>query len=804
MKRIPRSLPVALLLSAAVLVAVPQTRAEPWMPTARQPAGGRGYEVTLGHSAATIATLYACVENHDSSSPANYIYKSMDYGETWREVLRARNLFAVRTHPFHPEVVFAGRDGLYGDSIAVYRSRDAGITWQPCTNGIDRPTIGTIAISLSNPNVVYAGGGHRSNPGKLYRSDNGGDSWVGILPAIEPKVANISDIVVHPADPHTVLFSCVALLSTHRGIYKSPDGGITWRQVFNGTPIYSLAISPTDPNVMYAGGAGYFLKSADGGESWSLWATLPNSGLEIYSIAPHPSDANRIWLSRKSLGLYYSEDGGLTWERQNNSVWLTDMWLTRLTIDPLRPEVMFAGEYDAGFYRTFDGGVHWNQVSVWNPGRRLDRLLSPTVGHLCALSSIGTPEISTDNGVHWSTTLRTNALTEKGDLVCPLPGVCVVALSYLPMGDGDSAREPSSDEFYESRILRSADGGFTWSSRYVFPGEGRLRDLALTPSLPARVYGTGLYYNLDRWDAFIIRSEDSGDTWQQTADGLSYSVKCLAADPQSADLVYLGCDDGTFLVSTDGGVTVEHRGDVGAAVRCLAVDRSPDTDLPTLYAGTASGVYWSGDDGRHWQCVNSGIVCVDIEDLVIHPERPCWLWAVGNDAAGNGHVYVTQDAARNWIEQGEGFPAGICVNGLSFSPPSMVQARMLYAATSWGAYSRSAVPDDSGSWEPCPCTTEVTEGPREQAWLSGNAPNPFRDHTSLRLELTAPGVLDVAIFDVTGRQVRRLASGRREAGIHTITWDGRDDAGHRVAAGVYQCRVRTQDWETARTVVLAD
>ena len=804
MKRISRSLPAALLLCAAALIAATQTRAEPWTPTPHQPAGGRGYEVTLGHSAATIATLYACVENHDSSWPANYIYKSMDDGETWQEVLRARNLFAVRTHPLHPNVVFAGCDGLYGDSVAVYRSRNGGTTWQPCTNGIDRPTIGTIAISFSNPNVVYAGGGHRSNPGKLYRSDDGGDTWVGILPAIDPKVANISDIVVHPTEPHTVLFSCVALLSTHRGIYKSHDGGITWRQVFNGTPIYSLAISPTDPNVMYAGGAGYFLRSVDGGESWSLWATLPYPGVEIYSIAPHPHDANRIWLSRASLGIYYSGDGGRTWERWNNGAWLTDMWLTRLTIDPLRPEFMFAGEYDAGFYRTFDGGLHWNQASVWNPVRRLDRLLSPTEGSLCGLSSIGTPEISSDNGLHWSTTLRTNALTEKGDLVCPMPGVCVVGLSYLPMGDGDSARVVSSDEFYESRILRSADGGFTWSSRYVFPGEGRLRDLALTPSLPTRVYGTGLYFNVNRWDAFIIRSEDGGDTWQQTADRLSYSVKCLAADPQNADLVYFGCDDGKFLVSTDGGVTVEHRGDVGAAVRCLAVDRTPDSDVPLLYAGTASGVYWSGDDGRHWQCSSTGIVCLDVEDLVIHPERPCWLWAVGNDAAGNGHVYVTQDAARNWVEQGDGFPAGICVNGLSFSPPSMVQARTLYAATSLGAYSRRAVPIDSGSWGPCPCTTEVADGGPEQARLSWSGPNPFHDRTSLRLDLTAPGTLEVDIFDVAGRQVRRLASGLRAAGIHTVTWDGRDDAGRRVAAGVYQCRIRTQDREAARTLIRMD
>jgi hypothetical protein len=305
-------------------------------------------------------------------------------------------------------------------------------------------------------------------------------------------------------------------------------------------------------------------------------------------------------------------------------------------------------------------------------------------------------------------------------------------------------------------------------------------------------------------DAFIIRSEDGGNTWQQTADRLSYSVKCLAADSQNADLVYFGCDDGKFLVSNDGGVTVEHRGDVGAAVRCLAVDRAPSTIAPLLYAGTASGVYWSGDDGRHWQSASTGVACLDVEDLVIHPERPCWLWAVGNDAAGNGHVYVTQDAARNWTEQGDGFPAGICVNGLSFGAPSMVTARRLYAATSLGAFSRPAVPDDSGSWGPCPCSMDVAEGGIERARLSRNAPNPFHDRTSLRLELTAPGPLEVEIFDVAGRHVRMLAGGLREAGIHTVTWDGRDDAGRRVAAGVYQCRVRTQDRETSRTVVRTD
>ncbi|MCK4413414.1 MAG: hypothetical protein KAY32_07725 [Candidatus Eisenbacteria sp.] len=804
MKGMPTAFLVVVCFLAAALYA-PGASADPWAPTAKQPAGGRGFEIALSYGAPTIPTFYACVHNHDAPWPSSFIYKSMDYGESWEEIFRESNLYAVETHLFDPEVVFVGRDAIRtGGDTGLYRSLDGGGSWQPCQNGIDRPAIGTITIAPSDPDVVYAGAGRCCSGGKLYRSIDRGDTWTNVLPLTSPEAGNITEIVIHPCEPKIVFFSCVALYPTHRGIYKSSDGGDTWRQVFNGTPIYSLAMSETDPDVLYAGGSPYFLMSTDGGETWSTIATLPNLAQDIQSIALHPTEPDRIWISRRVSGVWYSEDGGYAWAPQNNGIWVTDMWYTRLTLDPLVPDCIYAGEYDAGFFQTSDGGQHWRQMSSWQPARSLNRVICATPeGFLCALSSMGTPEISPDGGFTWSTTLRSNPLSGRGDIVNPAAGVFLLGLAYLPTADSDGWRELVDADFYESRILRSDDWGYTWSSRYVFPGEARLCDLASAPSLPDRVYGTGVYYDwIQGWLSFVLRSEDGGVTWDESATELPYDLTCLAVDSSTPDLLYFGGEEGEFLASRDGGVTLEHRSNIGAAIRCLVVNYSSDTGI---YAGTSTGVYRSGDGGHTWVAASTGIACVGVQDLVIHPEMPCWLWAVAADANGAGQVYVTEDSGQHWIEQGEGLPPDVEVRRLDIAPPWPSSSdRELYAATSEGVYHRQAVPNDSGTWDPCPGSQSVEAFPTVHVPFGASMPNPFRDWTSIRFEMPAAGELDVRIVDVAGRQVRMLASGRREVGPQVIRWDGRDDGGWRVAAGVYQCLIRAADGESRHTMVLAD
>jgi photosystem II stability/assembly factor-like uncharacterized protein len=272
------------------------------------------------------------------------VYKSTDCGENWREVFR--------TLPDDPQVVYAGGD----NGMGVYKSTNGGFSWEPKNSGITDLDISTIVVAPSNHSVVYVGGGRLGNTGRLYRSDDAGESWTDIFPPLPPPGSHFDDIAVRPDNEDVVFVACEGGPGNY-GIWKSTDGGANWRHVYDSYYMYCLAISEITPDVMYAARSWGFYKSSDAGESWELIAYLPLPGPsnDIWSIAPHPSDPQVIYVSRGSVGIWASTNGGYDWGPKNDGVWVPDMCRTRLTWDAVDPQWVYSGSYDAGFYRSQDG-----------------------------------------------------------------------------------------------------------------------------------------------------------------------------------------------------------------------------------------------------------------------------------------------------------------------------------------------------------------------------------------------------------------------------------------------------------------
>jgi photosystem II stability/assembly factor-like uncharacterized protein len=308
------------------------------------PAGGdvRGIAVNPHDKREMYAAVY--------SFPAQ-IYKSDDSGQNWRLMaLLDTYLNAISIAPSRPNIVY-----VLG-STGVFKSTDRGATWKEYPLGSSRyGDFGEIAVSRSDPNLVYACGSYSYSSRKtcmsVFKSTDGGESW------------------------------------TVKPLSSSSDAGYS----------YCLAVDPTNDGVIYVGGSDIddsrsttrLFKSVNRGESWTL-ITGPIQG-DLEAIAIDAANPSRIFAG-SAWGVFRSVDGGQTWSSVSAGV-----YATALVIDPSNPNTVFAG-YTGTCYRTTDGGDNW---SAYRMGLRGDCTgLYVTSTDLLYGSSTGVYR-SSDGGISW-------------------------------------------------------------------------------------------------------------------------------------------------------------------------------------------------------------------------------------------------------------------------------------------------------------------------------------------------------------------------------------------------------------------
>ncbi|MBL7471264.1 WD40/YVTN/BNR-like repeat-containing protein [Robertkochia sediminum] len=248
---------------------------------------------------------------------------------------------------FHPdnENVWYVATGSGG----VWKTENAGTTWNPLFDGQASYSIGCIALDPSNPEIVWVGTGenvggrHVAYGDGIYRSADGGNSWknMGL-----PDSQHISEIIVHPDNSDVVWVAVQGPLwnkGGERGVYKTTDGGNTWKQVLGNnewTGATDLILDPRDPQVLYAatwdrhrtvaaylgGGPGSGIhKSTDGGETWTkLTNGLPRGNMGKIGMAQSPQQPDVLYaaieLDLKKGAVYRSDDQGASWKKMSNTV----------------------------------------------------------------------------------------------------------------------------------------------------------------------------------------------------------------------------------------------------------------------------------------------------------------------------------------------------------------------------------------------------------------------------------------------------------------------------------------------------
>ncbi len=322
-------------------------------------------------------------------------------GYRWRNIGpdRGGRSIAVTGVRGRPDEAYFGAVGG-----GLWKTTDGGDTWAPVTDGqIGSASVGAVAVSETNPDIVFIGTGEtciRGNimPGDgVYRSTDGGKTWARVGFS---EVDGIAKIRIHPTNPQIVFvaaFGKYSMPSAERGVFKSTDGGQTWRKVLyrdDKTAAIDLAIDPNNPNLMYAAlweayrkeyqmssggpGSGLF-KSTDGGETWTEITRhpgLPATGLVgRIGVAVSGANSNRVYalVENDQGGLFRSDDAGASWTKVNDSRSIRQraFYYTHVFADPKNQDVVYAENTslfrstDGGKTLTSIGGTHGDFHSLW-------------------------------------------------------------------------------------------------------------------------------------------------------------------------------------------------------------------------------------------------------------------------------------------------------------------------------------------------------------------------------------------------------------------------------------------------------
>jgi photosystem II stability/assembly factor-like uncharacterized protein len=522
-------------------------------------------------------------------------FKSEDGGESWTPLTGGPfdgSLLSLAFAPNHPEVVY----GV--SSNGVFRSADRGATWEQRT--VPFVAAGALAVSPFDPDTLFV---------DLLRSSDGGRSWTLAHP--DPRAPAVARVLFAPMAPGVVL----ALVSGF-GVFRSDDGGQTWRDV---TPTHAgflldIAFS-ADGTTLFAAaealGNGelgtFFQHSRDGGLHWTQPSAL--SPFVVDGLVADPAARRRLFATSVD-GIYWSADGGRKW--QSRSGGLVAAGVSDLVADPRVPGTVYAVNDDGALSRSRDGGATWQFL---RGGIQAPLAVDPTnPGTVYAESTRAlAPVRGTHDGESWTVLpLSLYCLIYAGMAVDPQSPSTLYLLARTGSGSGCSGGglfksidagstwnrlpaapvltglaigAPGQTLYGEALgdVARSGDGGQTWSLSAPFPPPALGNENVTLSRDTAWLYLSGR-------DGSIFRSEDAASTWQPVAPSPLGSTLplFLVADPRVSTTVY-GFAAGHFFRSLNGGANwIGHS--AGLRPFKLTGPLVLDPDRPgRVLAGTASG-----------------------------------------------------------------------------------------------------------------------------------------------------------------------------------------------------------------------
>jgi len=747
----------------------------------------------------------------------------------------------------------------------LWKSRNGGTTFKPVFDDHTQ-SIGAVRIDRSDPNVVWVGTGESwtrnsvSVGDGVYKSADGGDTWTHL--GLE-DTERIAKIVIHPERSDTVFVCAPGHLwdaNEQRGLFKTTDGGRSWNKVLyvdEHTGCSDVDIDPQQPDILYAGmwqfrrqphffesggpGSGLY-KSTDGGETWrELAEGIPEGTLGRIAVAVAPSRPSTVYavIESEDTGMYRSDDLGETWRRtgSDRNVEARPFYFSLLYVDPTdfdrvyKPAAQTAVSNDGGqTFSTIGSGTHADHHALWINPDDPDDLMVGTDGGLYT---------SADRGVHWNFLQSLpisqfyqisydmqdpyyvyGGLQDNGTWMGPSRapgGVKNRNWDNVGFGDGFHAYVDRGDddivyvEWQGGRIQRLKTT--TGESKNIQPlpqaNEPELRfnwntPIHLSPNRPDTIYiGAQV----------LLRSRDRGESWERLSPDLTTddaekqnqiesggltpdnstaenhcSIYTISESPLDGQVIWVGTDDGNLQVTRDGGATWTNVVDNvpnlppgtwvtrieaawhQAGVAFVTFDGHRTGDMRTyVYKTKDFGASWTplhGDDiDGYALCIKQDLVC---EDLLF----------LGTEFG----LYVSLDGGTHWARFKENLPK-VGVRDVAIHPREhdlivATHGRGVYIIddiTPLRAISAATLEADLAVLPSRPSVMRIPTNVQEFAGddeFVGRNPEPGARIVYYLKRRHLFGDLRVEVLDADGAVISSLPGGKRK-GLNVVTWAAR-------------------------------
>jgi len=662
-----------------------------WIKTGGPP-GGLGYDVRIHPRDKRIMFVTDNPSGVQKSYDGGETWIARNTGITSRAGPSLDGIpnFSVTIDPNDPNIVWAGTQSMRGiykstDGGETWFKKDEGVTeWNEITlRGFGvRPGNSSIVFAAAEITTGILGSEFDKAKGKIYKTEDGGEHWFPVWAG--DSLARV--IIFDPTNPDTVyastgIFDREAYNEVGIGILKSTDGGMTWRQINNGIRnlfIGFLEMHPTNPKILFAAAGnnappwnkmGAIYRTLDGGEHWT--EVLSKATFTVVTISP--SNPNVIYAGSE-VAFYRSDDGGNTWQKFNKPSegcygppGIRAGFPISAVVDPNDPMTIFANNYSGGVFKSTDGARTWVDASKGYTGADLrDIVVDPYTRETVYTIGRSGPYRSYDGGANW-----------EGLAFSPASEAEWYAVALNPQ----NAREVIIGDEFTGSIYKSTNGGYSWKLVFKNPevnGNDPLKrhgfkTIAYAPSDPSIIYAgmriqsRAVEGDLPLGPSFgVYKSVNGGETWSAMNSGLDSTTKNIndvIVDPDNPDVAYVATlNDGVFKTINGGRSWLpKSNGLMSLDARSLAMDPKNSS---VLYAGLGegAGIFKSTDGAESWVGINYGITV----------ECPSYLQRIGQVRPGISLVKpkrltTTDYYARPWT----------IISGIVIDP---TEPQTLYAA----------------------------------------------------------------------------------------------------------------------------
>lgn len=643
---------------------------------------------------------------------------------------------AVTGVPNQPNLYYFGATGG-----GIWKTTNGGREWENISDGYFGGSIGSIAVSKSDPNVLYVGGGEKTVRGNvssgygIWKSEDAGKTWIS---SGLKNSRHVPRIAIHPTDHNIVYAGVMGNIykpTQERGVYKSTDGGKTWIKTLFANEhagVVDLIIDPTNPRILYAstwrvrrtpyslssGGEGSALwKSTDSGETWTEISTkkgFPDGILGIIGVTVSPVNNQRVWAmveNKDKGGLYRSEDGGETWSQVNSERKLRQRawYYTRVYADTEDVDKVYV--LNVRYHKSTDGGKTFGTYNAPH-GDHHDLWIAPEDPHRMIIGDDGGAQVTFDGGETWSTyhnqpTSQFYRVTTDNTFPYRI---------YVAQQDNSTIRIPhrtdsysiSEDDWESTAGGESAhiavdpeDNDIVYGGSYdgyltrVNHKTGTVRAINVWPDNPMGHGAEGMKYRF-QWNFPIIFSKHNPNRLYT----FSQHVHVTENEGQSWDIISpdLTRSDPEKLKSSGGPITQDNTS-VEYYCTIFAAQESPLKE-GLLWVGSDDGlIHITQDGGKTWDNITpKGMpewMMINSIEPSAFDEGTCYVAGTKYKTGDfTPYLYKTTDYGKSWKKITNG------INGEHFTRVLREDPKrkgLLYAGTETGMYISF---NDGNNWKP--------------------------------------------------------------------------------------------------------